>query len=145
MEYRVYGSELVIRVDRGEEILESLQAVCEREGITLGAVSGLGAVGEVTLGVFNRDAFSYEQQTYTGDLEIASCGGSVSTMDGRPYLHLHMVVSNVTRGICIGGHLSRGVVSLTGEFILHRMDGRAERAYSPEIGLNLIQFAEETT
>ncbi len=143
MEYRVYGNDLVIRIERGEEILESLQTVCRREGITLGSVSGLGAVGEATLGVFNRDTFAYEQQTFTGDLEIAACGGSVSTMEGKIYLHLHMVVSNVTKGICHGGHLSRGVVSLTGEFLLHKIDGQVERAYSPEVGLNLFRFLED--
>lgn len=140
MEYRVYGNDLVIRIERGEEILECLQTVCAQERITLGSVSGLGAVGEVILGVFNRERFVYEQQTFTGDLEIAACGGSVSTMDGKPYLHLHMVVSNVTNGICQGGHLSRGVVSLTGEFLLHRINGKVDRTYSPEVGLNLFRF-----
>lgn len=140
MEYRVYGSDILLRIDRGEEILACIQSVCEKEKITLGSVSGLGAVGEVTLGVFNREQFVYEKQTLTGDMEIASCSGNISTMEGKPYLHIHMVVGNVTQDICHGGHLNRAIVSLTGEFILHRIDGAIDRAYSPEVGLNLIQF-----
>lgn len=140
MEYRVYGSDILLRIDRGEEILACIQSVCEKEKITLGSVSGLGAVGEVTLGVFNREQFVYEKQTFTGDMEIASCSGNISTMEGKPYLHIHMVVGNVTQDICHGGHLNRAIVSLTGEFILHRIDGAIDRAYSPEVGLNLIQF-----
>ena len=103
---------------------------------------GLGAVGEVTLGVFNTQRFAYETQTYTGDMEIASCSGNISTMDGKTYLHLHMVVANVMQGICHGGHVNRAIVSLTGEFILHRIDGQVEREYSPEGGLNLFKFVD---
>ena len=83
MEYRVYGNDVVLRIQKGEEILTCLKEVCEKEHITLGSVTGLGAVGEVTLGVFNRENFAYEKQTYTGDMEIASCVGNISNMEGK--------------------------------------------------------------
>ena len=60
MEYRVFGDDVVLRIDRGEEILACIQRVCEQEDIRLGSVSGLGTVGEVTLGVFNHAAFQYQ-------------------------------------------------------------------------------------
>lgn len=60
MEYRVYGQDVVVRMDRGEEILDCIRQVCEKEHILLGSVSGIGAIGEVTLGVFNREKFIYE-------------------------------------------------------------------------------------
>ena len=142
MEYRVYGNDVVLRIQKGEEILTCLKEVCEKEHITLGSVTGLGAVGEVTLGVFNRENFAYEKQTYTGDMEIASCVGNISTMEGKNYLHIHMVVGNVTDGICHAGHLNRAVVSLTGEFILHKIEGTVEREYSPEVGLNPFKFVD---
>ncbi len=96
MEYRVYGQDVVVRMDRGEEILDCIRQVCEKEHILLGSVSGIGAIGEVTLGVFNREKFIYEKRDYTGDMEIASCSGNISTMKGKNYLHIHMVVGNVT-------------------------------------------------
>ena len=99
-------------------------------------------MGEVTLGVFNRENFAYEKQTYTGDMEIASCVGNISTMEGKNYLHIHMVVGNVTDGICHAGHLNRAVVSLTGEFILPKIEGTVEREYSPDVGLNLFKFVD---
>lgn len=61
MEYRKFGNDYIVRIDRGEEILESLAKVCKAEHILLGTLNGLGAVGEVTLGVFNRDIFAYER------------------------------------------------------------------------------------
>ena len=55
MEYRKFGSTYILRIDRGEEILASITTLCNAEKIRLGSVSGIGAVGEVTLGVFNRE------------------------------------------------------------------------------------------
>ena len=140
MEYRRYGDDVVLRIQKGEEILESIRVVCEREHILTGSISGLGAVGQLTLGVFNSKKFVYETTDYTGDMEIASCVGNITTMDGKCYLHVHLAAANPTKGLVVGGHLSRGVVSLTGEFILHAIPAAVDREYSPEVGLNLFKF-----
>ena len=52
-------------------------------------------------------------------------------MEGKPYFHLHMVVGNPELDQCHGGHLNRGVISLTGEFVLTALPGTVERRYSP--------------
>jgi predicted DNA-binding protein with PD1-like motif len=140
MEYRKFGQDYVVRMQKGEEILSDITAVCEKEHIILGTVQGIGAVGEVTLGVFSREQFKYLSQEYKGDFEIASCSGNISTMAGKTYLHVHMVVGNVAKQKFYAGHLNKGVISLTGEFILHKIEGSVEREYSPEVGLNLFKF-----
>lgn len=140
MEYRRFGEGIVIRLQKGEEVLETLRAVCEKEGVALASVSGIGAVNDVTLGVFNSEKFEYESKQYTGDMEIASCVGNITQMNGETYLHLHMVTANATKGVVYAGHLNRGMISLTGEFILHVIDGCVDREYSPEVGLNLFKF-----
>ena len=142
MEYRRYGSDVILRIQKGEEILESIRAVCEKEDIRTGSLSGIGAVNELTLGVFNSGRFVYETSDYTGDMEIASCVGNISTMDGKCYLHVHLVAANPTKGVLVGGHLSRGVISLTGEFIIHAIPAQVEREFSPEVGLNLFKFLD---
>lgn len=140
MEYRKFGNDYVLRIDKGEEILQAVSQVCEKEGIRLGTVNGIGAVGDVTLGVFNREKFQYESQTYKGDFEIASCMGNISTMNDNTYLHIHMAVGNPEKGEIHAGHLNRGIISLTGEFFLHQIEGETDREYSSEVGLNLIKF-----
>ena len=140
MEYRRFGDSVVLRIQKGEEILETIKEVCAMEQIALAEVSGIGAVNDVTLGVFNSEKFEYESQRFTGDMEIASCTGSVTQMNGEVYLHLHMVVGNVTKSIVHAGHLNQARISLTGEFILRVIDGQVGREYSPEVGLNLFKF-----
>lgn len=142
MEYRKFGSTYILRIDRGEEILESITKLCQAEEIRLGSIGGIGAVGEVTLGVFNREKLSYESTTYTGDYEIASLSGTVTTKEGKPYLHIHMAAANAVKGECYGGHLNHAIVSLTGEFVIQQLDGTVEREYSQEVGLNLFKFVD---
>lgn len=140
MEYRRFGDSVVLHIQKGEEILEALCTVCKKEQIMLASVGGIGAVNDVTLGVFNSEKFQYESQRFTGDMEIASCTGNVTHKDGEVYLHLHMVVGNVTKGLICAGHLNRAIISLTGEFILRVIDGEVGREYSSEAGLNLFRF-----
>ena len=141
---RTGRAEHTLQNARAAEIRLSAEelALCNAEKIRLGSVSGIGAVGEVTLGVFNREKFAYESTTYTGDYEIASCSGTITTKEGETYLHIHMAVGNAVKDECHGGHLNRAVVSLTGEFVIQQLDGTVEREYSPEVGLNLFKFSE---
>ena len=61
-------------------------------------------------------------------------------MNGNTYLHIHMAVGNPEKGEVHAGHLNRGIISLTGEFFLHQIEGETDREYSSEVGLNLIKF-----
>lgn len=140
MEYRKFGNDYVVRIDRGEEVLESISSVCKKENIRLGTVSGIGALNSVTLGVFDYSQFKFLSETYTGAYEIASCSGNISEMNGDNYLHIHMTVGNVSTDEVHAGHLTKAIVSLTGEFFLHKLDGSVDREYSPEVGLNVWRF-----
>ena len=53
MEYRKFPQGYVVRLDPGEEIVERLTELVDREGIQLGSVSALGAANDVTIGIFS--------------------------------------------------------------------------------------------
>ena len=139
MDYRRFGNSVYIRMDRGEEIVEQLRTVCEKEKITLASVSALGAVNDFTAGVFHTDTKQYVSHQITGAFEIVSLTGSVTTMDGAFYAHLHMSAGDET-GHVWGGHLNRAVVSATCELVVQVSDGTVERAFDPDVGLNLFRF-----
>jgi len=138
MNYKAFGNTILLRLDPGEEILASLKALCLKENIALGAVSGIGAVNRAVLGLFETAAKQYHANTFEMDMEIVSLAGNISTMDGAPYLHLHMAVSDA-RGRAFGGHLSEAVVSATAEIMVTRIDGAAGRRFDEGIGLNLLE------
>ena len=53
MDYRRFGNTIVVRMDRGEEILEQIRILADQEHIQLAAVQALGAINDFTVGVFN--------------------------------------------------------------------------------------------
>ncbi len=53
MEYRKFGSHYLVRIDRGEEVMESLMKMCREERILLGSVSGLGAADYAEIGIYD--------------------------------------------------------------------------------------------
>ena len=46
MEYREYGDTYYVRMDRGDEIIGNLLALCKNEGITSCTFSGIGGCGK---------------------------------------------------------------------------------------------------
>ena len=139
MEYRRFGNTIVARIDKGEEILESLRELAEKEKILLAGVSALGAVSEFTVDVFDTGEKKYYANNFSGTYEIVSLTGTVNTMNGEYYSHLHMSAGDL-EGKVVGGHLSRAVVSATCEMLLNVIDGRVDRKFSGEVGLNLFRF-----
>ena len=139
MEYRKFGNTLVVRIDKGEEILESVRVLAEKENIKLASVQALGAINDFTVGVLETATKQYRSNSFTGAYEIVSLAGTINTKDDEFYCHLHLSAGN-DKGEVFGGHLNRAVVSATCEMIVTCIDGRVERQFSDEIGLNLFHF-----
>ena len=139
MEYRRFGDRIVVRLDRGEEILEQMKHLAEQEQIALASVQALGAVNEFTVGVYDTETKVYASNQFQGAYEIISLIGTIDRMDGAFYTHLHMAAGD-REGKVFGGHLNRAVISATCEMVVTVLDGTIDRAFDPEIGLNLIRF-----
>lgn len=139
MDYRKFGNKIIARIDRGEEIVASLKTICQSEGVKLASVSAIGAVNNFTVGVFSPQNKTYKSNHFTGDFEIVSLLGTVTTKDGQFYAHLHMSAGD-GEGKVFGGHLNEAFVSATCEMVIDIADGAVGRAYSEEIGLNLFEF-----
>lgn len=114
MEYRRFGNSIVARMDKGEEILAQIQEISQQEHIRLASVTALGATNDFTVGVYKVDEKKYYANEFQGNFEIVSLTGTINTMDGEFYTHIHMSAGN-----------DRGEV---------------DRAYDPETGLNVFRF-----
>ena len=136
MKWRREGSRIFIRLELGDEVHSSLAEVASREAASGGWFSGIGAASEVELGYYNLDRKDYDRMLIAGDVEVASASGSLGLVDGKPFVHLHVVVSDRT-GMTRGGHLFRAMTSATLEFVLLVADGPIERTRDEETGLNL--------
>lgn len=127
-------------MDRGDEILTQLNAICIKENVKLASVSAIGATSDFTVGVFNTASKKYKATVFAGDdYEIVSLTGTVTTKDGKPYIHLHMTAAGET-GVTVGGHLTCATVSVTCEMVIDVIDGVVERQLNEDIGINLLKF-----
>ena len=114
MEYKRFGNTLYVRLDRGEEIIDSMRRLAGAENIRLAEVRGLGAIDDFTVGVYDVGTWKYHPLSFTGQHEITSLFGTINTMDGAFYCHIHMTAGNIT-GAVVGGHLNRAVISATAD------------------------------
>ena len=105
----------------------------------LAAVQALGATNSFTVGVYDVAEKQYHANTFSGSFEIVSLTGTINTMNGAFYTHLHMSAGN-DKGEVFGGHLNRAVVSATCEMVVDVLDGTVDRQYDPITGLNLFKF-----
>ena len=139
MEYKRFNDTILLRIDRGEEIIEQVRAVAEKEQIRLASVEALGATDDFTVGVYDVAEKRYDSRTFTGPHEIVSLVGTITEKDGAFYQHLHMSAGNAACEI-FGGHLNRAVVSVTCEMVIRVISGAVDRAPDPQTGINLLRF-----
>ncbi len=139
MEAKAAGDHWIIRIDKGEEIVATLEQLCREKDVRLGTVSGIGATDNATIGLFKTRTKEYVRKEVVGDHEITSLTGNISRMKDEVYLHLHINLSDANYHT-FGGHLNSAVVSATCEVVVRVLDGEVGREFSEEIGLNLFSF-----
>ena len=139
MEYRRFNNTIVARMDKGEEILDKIKEIALKEDIKLANINALGATNEFVVGVFKVDEKKYYSNEFKGNYEIVSLTGTINTIDGEFYTHIHMSAGN-DKGEVFGGHLNKAIVSATCEMVINIIDGIVDRYHDDEIGLNLFKF-----
>lgn len=141
MQYKRFGTKYFVRIDKGEEIVESLKKFCEKERIGLGTVTGIGASDRLTVGLFDVKEKKYHSQEFRGNYEIAPVCGNITSMDGKVYLHLHINFCDDQQN-SHGGHLNSAVVSATFEAVIDAVAGEVDRQFEQGVGLNLLEFSQ---
>lgn len=89
--------------------------------------------------MYNLDEKKYYSNSFKGAFEIVSLTGSINTMNGEFYTHIHMACGN-DKGEVFGGHLNRAIVSATCEMFIDIIDGEVDRFKDDVTGLNLFKF-----
>jgi hypothetical protein len=139
MKYKVFGSTIVVRIDRGEELMTSVKSLCEKEGVTLASITALGAVDHVIVGLYKVEEQRFLPNVFDGEMEMTSLIGNVTVKDGEVYLHMHADFADET-GRVFGGHVTEVIVSGTCEMFIQKIDGVIGRRMDNETGINLFDM-----
>ena len=139
MKSRHAGPNHVLVLAKGEEVVQTITDFCERAKIHGAWVQGIGAVKHVQIGYYDEKSKEYVFKIEPGPFEVAAMQGNVASVDGKPFAHIHAVLSRMDDSLaCIGAHLKAAVVSVTLEVFLTPIDIPLNRRYDDDIGLNLL-------
>lgn len=139
MKYQRFEQTIIVRMDKGEDIVEQVKNVALKENIKLASISALGAINEFTVGVFKTKEKKYYANEFKGDFEIVSLTGTINTMNNEYYSHMHLSAGNA-QGQVFGGHLNKAIVSATCEMVIQIINGEVDRYFDEEVGLNLLKL-----
>ncbi len=129
---------IVAKLERGEDILESLAALAKKYELVSGFFNAIGALSEANIGFFEKG--EYKSIKLESDLEIVSCIGNFSYRGGEVVVHAHIVVGN-KEGKAFGGHVLNGcIVSVTCEIFLIEIGQRIRRTEDKATGLFLLDL-----
>lgn len=122
----------------GDEVMSSLKDFVTRQNITAAQISAIGALSDVVLEYFDWEKKDYLKIPLREQVEVASLVGDVAEADGKPALHLHIVVGR-RDGSAMAGHLGEAHVRPTLEVILTESPAHLRKRHDPESGLALIR------
>ena len=139
MRYQRFADTYVVRLEKNEEVVDSLKNFCEKENIKLASIEGLGASNHVIVGLYDIDLKVYHKKEFNEAFEITSLIGNVSRKDDDVYLHLHITLADKDMK-AFGGHLYECIISATCELFVRVIDGQVNRFTDEDTGLNLYEL-----
>ena len=87
MDYRKYGETYYARMDKGDEIISCILALCRNENISSAIFSGIGGCSGAEIQTFIPQDGMFETQTLAGMLELVSLNGNIVTDEKGNYYH----------------------------------------------------------
>lgn len=118
MEWKAEGSDVFVRLDPGERLVESLRTVAAEAAFSAAAItSGVGMLDGVELGFFDVSTDQYKRTVIEGIYDLSSVLGNITRRDGSYVPHVH-VVFNDTRHVTYSGHLMEAKCHITAEIFL---------------------------
>lgn len=129
MEYKVHGDQLAIRLDPGDDLLQSIGNAVTESGFGSGfIVSCIGALSKarITSMLSTMNGMFYAPvRELTGALELIVASGNVEPKDGGGVkVHLHGLIDSEFREL-VGGHFddTGNIIGITAEIMVSRFPG----------------------
>lgn len=127
--------------DRGDEAFSTLSRFAERMNLAAASFTGIGALERVTVGWFNWETKKYQSIEINEQVEVLTLAGDVTTKDGKPAVHAHLVVGK-SDGTAHGGHLKEAIVRPTLELILTETPAHLRKKFDSASGIALISIED---
>ncbi|ACL69846.1 PPC domain-containing DNA-binding protein [Halothermothrix orenii] len=131
------GRTFLGRLPKGGDLLQELTKVVRENNIETGVFMLIGAVEKAKFGYYLQDEREFFFKEIDEHLEIVSCKGNISLLNGEPFVHAHIIVSD-ENGNTYGGHLSEETTIFAAEYFIQELIGeKLERTFDKKTGLSL--------
>lgn len=146
MDYRRDENTMYIRMDQGEEIMDTIQKICEKENIVSASFFGIGCCSGAT--IFSRFPDTMEDKEHSREdcLEMEHIAGTISRQaDGTIQKHAHAVFSYIDmsrKQHIFAGHLISANILYTAEITMLISERPIERMIDSKTGIQVIKLSE---
>jgi uncharacterized protein len=122
----------------GGDLLDELTKIIEKNDIKTGVFNVIGAISNnAYFGYYDQLNRKFCLKNLNKNLEIVSCSGNISILNGKPMVHAHIVMAD-ENGNTYGGHLGNGTNIYAAEAYIQEFLGKPLiRTYDENTGLNL--------
>ncbi|MDE2026469.1 MAG: DNA-binding protein [Patescibacteria group bacterium] len=134
-------SHLLVRLELGENLIQSLEQLATKRHITNAAISGIGSVENPTLAHYTVTSKKYLEKPFIGIYEIISLLGNITQFENKPVIHVHCTISDDNMH-AFAGHLVSGTVSATLEIVLTLFQSTYDKKMDEDIGLKLLNLPD---
>ena len=131
------GTVHLIKLDRGEKIIESILNYAKEKNLKSGFFTGIGATMACEIGWFDPEKKEYVNTSVDENCELLGLVGNIGLFEGNPIAHAHIMLGKSDYSV-IGGHLVEGTIGVTCEIYLHITGFEVQRKIGA-FGLKLIE------
>lgn len=134
------GYNYIVRLEKGEKVVESLNKLAKEKKLPSCWIQGLGGAMNAEVGFYDLANQTYNWRIINELMEVLSIQGNLTWAGDEPAFHLHGSFSKPDLSV-IGGHIREITVSGTCEIFLHRWYGKnLTKSIDPNTGLKLLQL-----
>lgn len=125
------------QLPNGSDLLESLTELVQKQNIRVGRIQGIGATTHAVVAFYDQNTKKYNPLEFKGQMEILNLNGNISIRDGKPFVHVHILLGDPD-GKVFGGHLLPGTTLFACEVFIEEFEGEElVRSYEEKTGLHL--------
>ena len=140
MEFSRIGDDVLLRLDPGEEIHQSIQRLSEHCIDCAVITSGIGRVRNIQMGYLDSDGI-YQTLIHDGPMELLSTQGNLAPGPDGPFTHLHTLMSDNAHSVH-GGHLYHATIHVVGEIHLRVLDSNAMKREPTDTDFVALKFCD---
>jgi uncharacterized protein len=136
------GTNWMLRLETGEDLLGTLGRFAEDHGIRAAAIAqGIGQLRTAALGFWNGQ--EYVRREVAEPTELVALSGSIAEDEGRPSVHVHATLGGSDHS-AVAGHVLGGTVGLLAEILVVTFPSSAfERPMDESLGLRTLRLTPD--